>query len=98
MGAAMSRTEDPSFAIPPSVLYRDVDGQMVLLNLDTEQYYGLNEVGAHILGRITKEPFAVAFEGLVADYNVDRDLLNRDVDKIIDDLIAAGLLERVDPD
>ena len=92
----MTSAGDATFAMAPSVLYRNVDGQMVLLNLDTEQYYGLNEVGAHIINRITMEPFDDAFAGLVEDYGVDEELLRRDIDKLVGDLMEAGLLQRVD--
>lgn len=85
-----------SFEIPASVLFREVDGQMVLLNLESEQYYGLNQVGADIVTRITSQPFPAAFSALAHDYSVDVEVLRRDVDALVEALVRAGLLRRVD--
>ena len=87
----------PAFQIPATVLFRDVQGQMVLRNLETEQYFGLNEVGADILSRITSEPLALALSALIRDYDVDADVLRRDVNHLVDVLVGAGLLLRVEP-
>ncbi len=86
----------PSFEIPASVLYREVDKQMVLLNIETEQYFGLNEVGADIIKRLTEEPLDEALTGLASYYDVDPDTLHRDVHSFIDALVEAGLLEPLD--
>ncbi len=83
----------PAFEIPPQVLYREVDGQMVLLNLETEQYFGLNEVGAHIVTRLTQRPFDEALAALTDDFEVDPSVLHRDVDDLVRELLQAGLLK-----
>jgi Coenzyme PQQ synthesis protein D (PqqD) len=86
----------PSFAIPANVLHRQVDGQMVLLDLDSERYFGLNEVGADIVTRLTQQPFASALAELTRDYEVDPAVLHRDVADLLDALMKARLLERVE--
>lgn len=88
----------PSFEIPAHVLYREVDGQMVLLNLQTEQYFGLNRIGAHIVTRLTEEPFEEALAGLTNDFDVNAVVLNRDVENLVAGLLDAGLLIRVERD
>ncbi len=87
-------TGKPTFEIPPQVLYREVDGQMVLLNLETEQYFGLNEVGAHIVTRLTEQPFEEAFAALTKDFEIDASILRRDVEQLVGELMGAGLLKR----
>ena len=86
----------PAFAIPAHVYYREVDGQMVLLNLDTEEYYGLSEVGAAIVTRVTEEPWEEALATLTDRYDVDPDVLRSDIDELVADLVTAGLLEHVE--
>jgi len=71
---------------------------MVLLNLESEQYYGLDEVGARILTRITEAPLDTAIASLESDYEVDPAVLRRDIDNLIEQLTGAGLLERVPED
>ncbi|MDQ3569704.1 MAG: PqqD family protein [Actinomycetota bacterium] len=79
------------------MLYRQVDKQMVLLHLEREQYFGLNEVGARIVTRLTEEPLEAALVALADDYEVDSEVLRRDVHNLIDALTEAGLLERLVP-
>ncbi len=89
--------EKPSFEIPPTVLFREVDQQMVLLNIETEEYFGLNQVGADIITRLTSLPFASAFSALTRDYEVDPEILRRDTENLVERLVQAGLLHRVAP-
>jgi hypothetical protein len=86
----------PNFQIPAHVLHREVDGEMVLLNLETERYFGLDAIGADIVTRLTQQPEAAALGALVADYPVDPEVLHRDVDDLVATLLEAGLLERVE--
>ena len=84
----------PRFEIPPQVLHREVEGQMVLLNLETEQYYGLNEVGSQIVTHLTEHPFEQAISRLGDEFEVDVTVLHRDVERLVDELVEAGLLKR----
>jgi len=86
----------PSYAIPAHVLSRQVDGEMVLLDLDSERYFGLNEVGTDIITRLTDQPFGSALAELIRDYEVDPKVLRRDLDDLVKTLLHARLLERVD--
>jgi hypothetical protein len=86
----------PSFQIPAHVLHREVDGEMVLLNLETESYFGLDPIGADIVTRVTELPVPAALRDLIAAYAVEPDVLRRDVDDLITSLLEAGLIERVE--
>lgn len=90
----MHSMDGPSFAFPEGVLAREVDGEMVLLNLHTEQYYGLNGIGADIVRRLTGLPFDEALDSLRRDYEVDPAELTSDVNDLVDDLMEAGLLAK----
>lgn len=89
-------TDGPAYEIPAAVLYRDVDGEMVLLNVETEQYFGLDEVGADIVTRLTEQSLDEALASLIDDYEVDPEVLRRDIDDLVANLVEAGLLEHVD--
>jgi hypothetical protein len=89
-------TGKPDFAFPPHVYFREVDGQMVLLNLENEQYYGLDPVGTDIVNRLTQQSAEMALTDLMDDYEVDPEVLRRDVDDLIGKLLTAGLLERLE--
>lgn len=90
----MDEAGKPSFAFPDGVLARAVEGEMVVLNLRTEQYYGLDAVGADIVTRLTQTPKDEAVAALCRDYEVDPRQLESDVERLIGELLDAGLLER----
>jgi myo-inositol catabolism protein IolC len=93
----MTDNAGPSFAIPDGVLARHVDEEMVLLNLESEQYYGLDRVGADIVTRLTQEPEHHAVAALCRDYDVDDATLRTDVERLVQELVEAGLLTRLRP-
>ena len=84
----------PAYAIPAHVLHRQVEGQMVLLDLDREQYFGLDEVGADIISRLTTYAPEAALSALLEEYDVDPEVLRRDAQGLVEQLLEAGLLER----
>lgn len=83
----------PEYQIPPNVLFRDVDGQLVLLNLDSEQYFGLDEIGADMIRRVTETTVDDAVAGLTISYDVEPDRLRADLCALVDALLEAELLE-----
>lgn len=93
----MDETDAPSFAFPEGVLVRKVENEMVLLNLNTEQYYGLDTIGAEIVARLTRSPVDHVVETLCRDYEVSAPQLRTDIDHLVFELLDAGLLTRVSP-
>lgn len=87
----------PAFSFPSHVYFHDVDGQKVLLNMQTEEYFGLDEVGTNILNRLITMPEEKALDELSERYDVDSQTLRKDVDELVEQLIAEGLLMRVEP-
>jgi hypothetical protein len=80
--------------VPDHVLTREVDGQLVVLNLDNEQFYGLDEVGTSMWSTITETPTADdALARLVEMYDVDSATLARDFDALLNELETRGLVE-----
>lgn len=57
----------------------DLDGEMIVLDTESGQYYGLNEVGARIL-QLVEEPRRVSdvVASLQEEYDVDHDRLEQD--------------------
>ena len=79
--------------VPEHVLMRSLGDEMVMLNLDAESYYGLNEVGARLMqlaqAGATLEQVT---EQLLAEFEVGREQLEHDLRTVAAQLIAAGLL------
>jgi hypothetical protein len=96
-GDPESEPEVPAFAIPEGVLAREVEGEMVLLNLRSEQYYGLDRIGTDIVGRLTRLAEDNAVAELCQDYDVAAEVLQADIARLVHELMEAGLLERKSP-
>lgn len=72
----------------------DLAEESVILNLKSGVYYGLNAVGAWIWNQIQNPQTVNALqEGMLGKYNVDPELCERDLFSLLQDLIAAELIE-----
>lgn len=82
-----------AFTIPETVIFRELDGEAVLLNLDSGQYFGLNAVGTRIWQLLAEagRP-AAAVERMLAEFDVPRDELESDMLALIEQLAAKGLI------
>jgi hypothetical protein len=68
----------------PSVVTAEVDGEIVMMNIEQGRYFGLDDIGSDIWKRI--EPpcsFAVLIDALAADYEADRATIMADVQKLL---------------
>lgn len=82
------------FSISSEVLSQEVSGETVLLDLDGESYFGLNEVGTRIWQLLQSEITVCALLDTLADeYDVCREQLESDVDQLLGKLSAAGLVK-----
>jgi len=83
---------------PESVLFRDLNGEAVLLNLDSETYFGLDEVGTRMWQVLTSQPtIQAALDDLCAEFEVDPEQLRRDLEELLDQLVAHRLIEVIPP-
>ena len=82
-----------SVQISPDVLFQEVSGEMVLLDLNSEQYFGLDEVGARIWSLLESGVGETAVvDTLLEEYKVERETLQADVADLLDQLTEAGLV------
>jgi len=66
----------------------------VLLNLDNERYYGLDDVGTRMLSVLTSsDSVQSAWLQLVDEYDVDREVLREDLVTLVELLLEQGLVE-----
>ena len=80
-------------SIPEGVLVREMQGESVLLDLSTETYFGLDDVGSRMWVALTTAPcVASACDLLAAEYDVDRPRLESDLHAFMQKLVEAGLL------
>ena len=82
---------------PEHVMFRELDGEAVLLNLHNEMYYGLDEVGTRMWTLLTtSDSVQAAMDAMLEEFDVTPEILEQDVAKMIKELQTNGLLETVD--
>ena len=81
--------------VPDGVLISHLQEESVILNLDSERYFGLDDVGTRFLSVLTSsESIEAAYERLRDEYDVDPQVLRSDLLALIENLIDQGLLIR----
>ncbi len=81
-------------AVPQQVVFRDLDGEAVILELESGRYYGLDAVGTQMWHRLQQHgEVRAAYQGLLQEYQVSEDELRRDLLEFVDRLASMKLLE-----
>jgi hypothetical protein len=80
--------------VPESVLFRDLDGEAVLLETVSGKYYGLNEVGTRMwsLLQLHDGEIEAVCRVLLSEYDAPEERLRQDLLRFIDTLVASGLV------
>jgi Coenzyme PQQ synthesis protein D (PqqD) len=79
--------------IPDDVLISKLQEESVILNLDNERYYGLDDVGTRFLSVLTtSESIEAAYETLLLEYDVDGEMLRQDLLKLVEQLVDQGIV------
>jgi hypothetical protein len=86
-------TLDAAFRIPDDVVFRELDGEAVVLNLDTGIYFGLDVIGTRIWRLIeARKPLRIVLGTMVEEYDAPPDRLERDLLAFVERLTGKGLL------
>lgn len=76
-----------------NVLVREMQGESVLLHLDSESYFGLDEVGTGMWrALVSASTVDEAFDALLRDYDVEPQCLREDLERFVERLAQAGLV------
>jgi hypothetical protein len=72
----------------------DLAGEAAIVNLNNGVYYGLDAIGARVWN-LMREPvtFASVVDSMLAEYQVDRPTLERDLRAFVNQLAEQGLVE-----
>jgi hypothetical protein len=80
--------------VPNNVLVRFLGKECVLLNLKSEIYYGLDEIGTRMWQLLTTAAsIEDAYTELLAEFDVDTALLRQNLTELLERLADKGLLE-----
>jgi hypothetical protein len=93
--AAMTISFSDRVTVPDGVLISHLQEEAVILNLASERYFGLDDIGTRFLTVLTSsESIEAAYEQLTAEYDVDPWVLRDDLGALVEKLIDQGLLIR----
>ncbi len=82
--------------VPPAVLFRDLDGEAILLNTASGNYFGLDAVGSRMWQSLSQGgSVAQAYAMLLREYKVTPEQLQADLLTFVDKLCERALLTRV---
>jgi len=80
--------------VPSHVLVRFLEGESVLLNLETERYFGLDGTGTRMWQALTAAPnIDGAYHELLDEFDVAPELLKSNLTELLGRLLDNGLLE-----
>src|SRR5882762_9398506 len=80
--------------VPSHVLVRLLDKESVLLNIETERYFGLDETGTRMWQLVTAaSKIEVAYQQLLDEYDVEPGLLRENLTDLLSRLVENGLLQ-----
>ncbi|MBX3466783.1 MAG: PqqD family protein [Planctomycetes bacterium] len=76
------------------VLFKELEGEAVLLHLDVGRYFALDPVGTRIwaLLREREGDLAAVLDGILAEFDVAREEAARDLLALLDELVAERLV------
>jgi len=80
-----------------TVFAQCVDDEMVLLDMKSENYFGLDEVGTAIWHGLEKNgTLHDVLKTLLEEYDVEEDVLKKDIITFVEKLYKNGLVEVVE--
>ena len=85
-------------SVPSNVMFRELEGESVILDLDSESYFGLDPVGTRMWQLVTEaNSIQSAYDALVTEYDVAPETLREDLLELLDTLQGRGLIEIGEP-
>jgi len=85
----------PQFIIPEDVMFRDLEGEVILIHLGTGIYFGLDTVGSRIWQLLAEHgDQEKVIQAMLREFDVKEADLRRDVDVLIEKLTEKKLLVR----
>jgi Coenzyme PQQ synthesis protein D (PqqD) len=79
--------------IPANILIRFLDEESVLLNLNTERYFGLDSVGTRMWQLVTSAPtIEAAYCQLIDEFDAEPETLRSNLHDLLHQLVENGLI------
>lgn len=84
---------DRSVRVPKDVVFRELDGEAVILNLASGMYFGLDPIGTRVWQLVTEhESLRAVWQAMQREFDAPDHTLASDLITFIDELSAKGLV------
>lgn len=85
---------DDRLVVAADVVSRDLDGETVILNLDTGLYFGLDPVGTTIWNRLREaSSLREVLNDVLAEYDVAPEVAAADLLRLAGEFVSKGLVQ-----
>ncbi len=85
---------DSRLTISAGVVTRRLDDELIMLDLGSEIYFGLDEVGTRMWEVLSSTAtLQSGFDQLLSEFDVDGESLRLDLEKLLTQLLEHGLVE-----
>ena len=92
----MSLPASVALARNESVVFTELDDEVVMLDVDSGKYYELDAIGARIWALLEDKPSVASLrDTLTAEYDVDGETCLKDLDGFLGNLAGLGLITTV---
>ena len=82
-----------TITLSPDVISQEVSGETVLLDLESENYFGLDAVGTRIWQLIKEnDDLQAIYNTLLEEYEVEEKRLQTDLEAILGEVTQLGLV------
>ena len=82
-----------TITLSPDVISQEVSGETVLLDLESENYFGLDAVGTRIWQLIKEnDDLQAIYNTLLEEYEVEEQRLQTDLEAILGEVTQLGLV------
>ena len=92
--SATTDTTNQAITVENSVLFQAIGGEVVLLDIESGEYYGLNEVGSRIWTLIHEGRTASGIlSTMLKEYDVSENVLATDIKQFLLELQAKRIIQ-----
>ena len=82
-----------NITLSPQVIFQELDKEAVLLDLNGEAYYGLDEVGKRLWQLLAENgDFEAAVAKMLKEFEVEEDELREELLALLEDMAQADLV------
>jgi hypothetical protein len=82
-----------NITLSPQVIFQELDKEAILLDLNGEAYYGLDEVGMRLWQLLAANgDFDAAVAQMLTEYEVEEEVLRRELLELLEDMAQSDLV------